>query len=94
MISRVVEAGYMSYLKEIEEGLYDKNEVLIENKLRSLKGLPLPPLIENRVDMKSYRGLALLGVMPGIIRAALARFRGNIQTPDLSWNRGAALSRS
>ena len=84
MISSIANGGYMDYLREIEDGLYDNDEVLIEKRLASLKGLPLPPPVKNVVDMTSYQGLTLLGITPGLVRAAVANFRGSQKPSDLS----------
>ena len=67
-IDGVLGRQYMDYLRRIEEGLYDENEVLMEEKLESLVGLPLPPAVPECMDMDSYKGLMLLGVIPGVAR--------------------------
>jgi len=84
MIAGVTENGYMDYLKEIEEGLYDSNEVIIEKRLNSLKRLPLPPPVKDQVDLASYRALTALGVFPGIVRRGIAYFGGAISPPNLA----------
>jgi hypothetical protein len=65
----------MDYLRQIEHGLYDKNEVLIEEKLASLKSLPLLPPLKEAVDLSSYRYLQQLLIIPGAVRIALAYAR-------------------
>jgi hypothetical protein len=87
MIANVVNSGYMDYLKEIETGLYDSNEVIIETRLASLKGLPLPPLVENQVDLSSYQTIMTLGLIPGIVRAGIGLVRGRPPPPNLAWER-------
>jgi hypothetical protein len=84
MIAGVAQNGYMDYLKEIEKGLYDANEVIIEKRLRALKGLPLPPPVQDQVDYGSYRALIALGVLPGIVRMGFANLRGTISPPNLA----------
>jgi radical SAM superfamily enzyme YgiQ (UPF0313 family) len=84
MIAGVVESGYMDYLKEIEKDLYDANEVIVEKRLRALKGLPLPPPVQDQVDFSSYRALTALGLLPGIVRMGIANLRGAISPPNLA----------
>ncbi len=68
-------ATYLEHLREIEQGLYDRDEVLIEERLRSLEALPLPPPLRDQVDRSSYRGLTLLATLPGAARYGLVRLR-------------------
>lgn len=91
VIQRVLDDGYMEYLREIEDGLYDANERLLEGRVRDLKGLPLPPPLRDHVDLRSYQALSILGALPGTVRTALARMRGRMAPCDLS--RGGVLVR-
>jgi hypothetical protein len=72
---------YMEYLKEIEHGLYDHNEVLMEDKLAALKGLPCPPPLIERTDYPDYERLSLLLTLPGLVRGFAARLRTRLAGP-------------
>lgn len=74
-IANVCEKSYFDYLRKIEEGLYDRNENLIEDRLEKVNGLPLPPPLEDQVNLRSYRFLAFASMLPGAIRGALERNR-------------------
>jgi radical SAM superfamily enzyme YgiQ (UPF0313 family) len=67
--------AYVEHLKRIEQGLYDENEVLLEDKLSSLGGLPIPRPLEEQVDRDRYRALILTLTLPGAARFGLARLR-------------------
>lgn len=72
-IEAISNDSYIAYLEELEDGLYDRNEVLIEDRLAKIDGLPLPrPLIEN-VDTQSYETHSLLASMPGLARFGAAK---------------------
>jgi hypothetical protein len=90
-IQRVLDRGYLDYLRQIEDGLYDGSERLVEERLRDLEGLPLPPPLRDDVDMRSYGALSLLGALPGAIRQALELRRRPAIPCDLS--RGGVLVR-
>jgi hypothetical protein len=70
---------YMDYLREIEAGLYDANEVLQEERLAQLQSLPLPPPLQQRLDHANYHGLIRLLVAPGLIRYGLRRIQARWQ---------------
>lgn len=67
-IRQIVDGYYIGYLEQIEDGLYDDDEVLIEERLDALEGLPIPRPVNHEVDMDSYKGMILLGVLPGVAR--------------------------
>jgi hypothetical protein len=91
VIQRVLDDGYMDYLRGVEDGLYDSNEMLLEEKLRGLEGLPLPPPLRDGVDLRSYRGLSLLASLPGAARQAIGALRRSATPCDLS--RGGIVAR-
>lgn len=73
-IRRVIEKyKFIEYLERIEEGLYDENEVLIEEKLADFSQKKFPPLTPlNEVpEGESYFILRGLAILPGLIRFAL-----------------------
>jgi len=74
-IYNIVDNYYMDYLKQIEEGLYDENEVLIEEKLNSIEGLPIPIPLKEQVDMSSYEPLMLILHTPLVIRYFFHKLR-------------------
>lgn len=74
-IRRFAERSYMEYLEKIEEGLYDEREQLIEEKLASLDGLPLPEPVRDYEDSTPYRVHVMLALIPAFARMALIRFR-------------------
>jgi radical SAM superfamily enzyme YgiQ (UPF0313 family) len=76
---QVVDTSYLEYLMHIEEGLYDGNEVLREEKLDSLQGLPLPPPVAEDVDTKSYETAYLLAAIPGMVRLGVERLIGKTE---------------
>ena len=80
-LKQYVEKGYMNYLEQIEEGLYDNRGELIEEKLASLKGLPLPPPVEGYVDTPYYWVHTTLALIPALLRFALWRWRQKRITP-------------
>jgi radical SAM superfamily enzyme YgiQ (UPF0313 family) len=69
-IKKIADDYYSGYLREIEEGLYDENEVLIEKKLEEIDTIPIPLPLDTVPDKSSYELLILLGTIPGIIRLA------------------------
>jgi len=71
VLSRVVDGSYLDYLKQIERGLYDNDERLIEQRLGDLRTLPIPGPVEERVELRRYRLLGLLLMLPGLIRHRL-----------------------
>jgi len=66
---------YLDFLRQIEQGLYDKDEVLIDERLASLESLPVPKRLEPRLDNDSYRNLMSLYLLPGFIRERLTQLR-------------------
>lgn len=42
-LQKTLDNFYMDFLKRTEHGLYDRNEVLIDEKLDELRGLPILP---------------------------------------------------
>jgi hypothetical protein len=65
--------GYLQYLVQIEDGLYDNREELREDRLETLHGLPLPPRVQGFADVPHYRALAAAALAPAIVRLGLAR---------------------
>ena len=59
-ISKIVDGHYMDYLRTIEAGLYDENEVLSEERLASLNGLPAPQALSDEADANSPTLMMLL----------------------------------
>ena len=76
----VDEGGYMAYLEEVEEGLYDEDEVLVEERLASLGELPLPPPLAQTDPLRSYEWLQLLGSLPGLARFYAPRLGSAVAT--------------
>ena len=72
-LRRFAEKGYLDYLEEIEQGLYDGQEVLREEKLASLKGLPLPPRVREFTDTPYYRVHTTMALIPALLRYAFVR---------------------
>lgn len=79
ILKQIVDQQYMDYLKTIEEGLYDENEVLIQEKLDQLDGLPQPPPVLEQMDLESYKPLIVLGLLPGLVRHETTRFARKIR---------------
>lgn len=78
-ISKIVSEYYLDYLKQIEQGLYDENEVLIEEKLKRIQTLPIPrPLVE-QAELSSYQLIMTLGFIPGISRYYLQKLGRRIR---------------
>jgi hypothetical protein len=75
VIARIADDYYLPYLGELERGLYDADEQLIEERLAGLAGLPPPRPLADRVDLGSYRALTAALLVPGIVRLGLARLR-------------------
>jgi radical SAM superfamily enzyme YgiQ (UPF0313 family) len=67
-IRTIVDRYYMDYLRSIEEGLYDENEILIEERLDSIERLPLPRPLPNQVDLNSSMLIMLLAYVPPMTR--------------------------
>jgi hypothetical protein len=67
-VRRIVNGRYMDHLRTIEEGLYDENEVLIEERLGSLDGLPPPPPLPDACNGSHTSPLLLLGYGLPIVR--------------------------
>jgi pyruvate-formate lyase-activating enzyme len=80
-LRRYAEKGYIDYLERIEAGLYDDREELIEKKLASLTGLPLPPPVEGFVDAPFYRIHATMALIPALVRFALLKWHQRRLTP-------------
>lgn len=74
-IERICENYYYDYLKQIEDGLYDENETLINEKLKDLDGLPIPAPIQERVDMVSNNPLIMLVIGPPFLRYVIHKVR-------------------
>jgi anaerobic magnesium-protoporphyrin IX monomethyl ester cyclase len=70
-IRRITDSYYLNYLKEIEEGLYDENEILMEEKLNEIHHIPIPLPVETAPDKSSYDALIFFFTIPGIIRLAI-----------------------
>ncbi len=70
-ITKIVDNYYMDYLKEIEDGLYNENEVLIEEKLDSITHIPIPVQLNTSPDNSTYNTLILFGVIPGFVRLGI-----------------------
>ncbi len=67
-IRKISDSYYLNYLKEIEKGLYDENEVLREDKLNEIDFIPIPLPIERESGNNSYDALIFLCTIPGAIR--------------------------
>jgi hypothetical protein len=72
-IDAIAQDYYIGYLEELEEGLYDRNEVLMEDRLAKLDGLPLPKPLAEHVDTQSYETHSLLASIPGLARFGAAK---------------------
>lgn len=81
-IERVVSEGYLEHLERLEYGLYDSKGVLDAAKLRTLGGLPPPPPLEERVDLKSYQALTLLALVPSISRLSISNLMSRLRAPE------------
>lgn len=79
VIRRVVDEQYLDYLKRIEENLYDEKEVLIEENLEKIDGLPFPPSVVEEMDLETYKLLILIGVIPGLLRHKATRIGRRIR---------------
>lgn len=68
---------YMEFLEKIEEGLYDENEILIEERLDSLnsKKFPLPTPMKEEAAGEGYTFIRGLAMIPGLARIALLLLR-------------------
>jgi radical SAM superfamily enzyme YgiQ (UPF0313 family) len=75
-----VNAYYMDLLREYEQGLYDDNEVLIEEKLDSIERLRIPRSVEPMEGMSPYSKISLLATLPGLVRLGIARLRRKLDT--------------
>ncbi len=84
------ENGYIRYLEEIEQGLYDEHEVLREGRLESLSGIPLPPLVRGFADVPHYRLHTTVALVPALLRYALTKRRSGADAgpPGLTTDRG------
>lgn len=74
------EKSYMGYLRQIEDGLYDAKEELMEDKLPILSGLPLPPPVEGYAEIPFYRIHTITALIPALARLALLRWGNNGET--------------
>lgn len=74
-LRRFAENGYIDYLERIEQGLYDEHEVLREEELAALQGLPLPPEVRGFTDTPFYRVHTTAALIPALLRYAVARQR-------------------
>ncbi len=79
-VGEVLDDGFMDYLREIERGLYDEDEVLIEERLAKLESLPLPPPMKTVEPPRTYDTLALLGSLPGLARFYAPRLGAEVTT--------------
>jgi hypothetical protein len=71
----VVNCGYMDHLRLLEQGLYDQDEVLREERLAELNGLPVPKPLMSAPDLRRYERLVPILALPGLARYGLARLR-------------------
>jgi radical SAM superfamily enzyme YgiQ (UPF0313 family) len=71
-IRRIVDDGYMEYLREIEKDLYDDKENLLQDRLASLQDLPLPKPLEEQVSFDRYENLIPMLAIPGMIRDGIS----------------------
>ena len=78
-IERICNDYYYDYLRQVEEGLYDENEHLQEDKLRALKSIPMPKPVEEKVDMFSYQPLIMLVIGPAFFRYLLQKLRHRLR---------------
>ncbi len=74
-IRAVVDSGYLQHLREIESGLYDADETLMEDRLASIKAIPLPPPLQDSTRTASYSHIVPILAAPGIVRGRLAMRR-------------------
>ncbi len=80
-LRQYAEKGYMDYLRQIEDGLYNEKEELIEEKLAALSGLPLPPPVTDYVEKPFYQVPITLALMPSLARLAMVKWRMRRETP-------------
>ncbi|HEY3281553.1 MAG TPA: radical SAM protein [Armatimonadota bacterium] len=71
-IRAVVDGGYLDHLRRIEDGLYDGDEVLRDDRLAGLETLPLPPPLAEQANNHRYEPLIALMAAPGLLRSQLA----------------------
>lgn len=79
-MERIVDGFYMDFLHRVEQGLYDENEMLIEEKLDELQGLPLLPPLQEATDLESYNLHIRLGFFLGLTRLRLMALRARLQS--------------
>jgi radical SAM superfamily enzyme YgiQ (UPF0313 family) len=80
VIARVAEGPFLDHLRQLERGLYD-GEALVEERLASLGRVPLPPPLEDTVDLSRFERLSNLCVVPGLIRLHMERRRSERLPP-------------
>jgi radical SAM superfamily enzyme YgiQ (UPF0313 family) len=74
-LRQYAQKGYIDYLKKIETGLYDEKEQLIEEKLTSLSGIPLPPPVSGYLEKPFYQIPITLALIPSLARLTFVRWR-------------------
>lgn len=74
-IESVINDYYLGYLEEIERGLYDENEVLIEERLATIERLPIPRRLADGADYATYNGFIIALLIPGLVRAGILLLR-------------------
>jgi hypothetical protein len=72
-VRAAVDAGYMDHLRAIEQGLYDEQENLIEERLAGLDRLPLPPPLAERPVCDGYWNVAVATAFPALLRQGIKR---------------------
>jgi hypothetical protein len=78
VMEKVVDEHYMDHLLTVEEGLYDAQERLLEDKLAELDGLPPPPPLPDRIDRATDSKAIELALIPGTMRFAMHKARRKI----------------
>ena len=71
----IVDRGYMDHLRRLEDGLYDAQENLIEERLAELNTLPIPGPVLPSPQAPRYDRLIPIVAFPGIARYGLAILR-------------------
>jgi len=67
VIGRVVDDYYLAYLEQVEQGLYDGDD-LVQERLDSLRRLPLPRPLDEGVDHRRFLVASSIFAVPGLIR--------------------------
>jgi hypothetical protein len=79
-MEKIVGDFYMDFLHRVEQGFYDENEMLIEEKLDELGGLPILPPLQDATDLQSYNLHIRLGFFLGLTRLGLMALRARLGT--------------